>query len=251
MLIIEDEEAAARRLQKMILEVVPDAEVLPFVTGIQSAINWFQANSAPDLIFCDIHLSDGNSFEIFRQVRITAPIIFSTAYDQYALQAFKVNSIDYLLKPVKKDELDRAIKKFLSLNLTAPAAIDVNKLLQSLQQAKPSYKERFVVKYGEHIKTIETTDIAYLYTENKINFLVTKDQRRFAIDYNLDQLEELLDPKRYFRINRQFIIGFHSIAEMLTYPKSRVLVHLNPPSKIETIVSTERAAAFKTWLDGG
>jgi two-component system, LytTR family, response regulator LytT len=249
-LIIEDEDAAARRITKMINELVPDANILPAIPSIQLGVEYLKNNVAPDLILSDVHLADGQSFEIFRQVQINTPIIFTTAYDQYALDAFRVNGIDYLLKPIKKEELERAIKKFNQLSAAAPA-IDIQKLLQSLQHPQPAYKDRFAVRYGEHIKTIETIDAAYFYTENKVNFMVTKDARRFAIDYNLDQLEGLLDPKKFFRINRQFIIGFHSITEMFSYSKSRVLIKLNPPSKLETIVSAERSASFKTWIDGG
>lgn len=248
-LIIEDEEAAARRLRKMTLEIFPDAEVLPELVSITSAVEWIKANPQPDLIFLDVHLADGQSFEIFKQVNVTTPIIFTTAYDQYALEAFKVNSIDYLLKPIKKEELEKSIDKFLKLTGTAQTSINLDKLLLSLQ-TQTSFKERFIVKYGEHIKTIQTADVAYFYTENKMNFLITKENKRYAIDYNLDQLEQLLDAKKFFRINRQFIIEFHSIADMFTYSKSRVLIKLDPPSKMETIVSTERSAAFKAWLDG-
>lgn len=250
-LIIEDEEAASRRLSKMIMEIVPDAIILPPVASITSAVSWLQNNPSPDVIFLDVHLADGQSFEIFKQVNITCPIIFTTAFDQYALEAFKVNSIDYLLKPIKKDELDRGIKKFIQLTAPAQQNLAIEKLLATLQLSKAEYKKRFAVKYGEHIKTIETPDIAYFYTENKVNFLVTKQGKRFAIDNNLDQLESVVDPQKFFRINRQFIIGFHSITEMLTYSKSRVLIKLDPPTKLETIVSAERSGAFKTWLDGG
>ncbi|MEJ7676563.1 MAG: LytTR family DNA-binding domain-containing protein [Segetibacter sp.] len=249
-LIIEDEEAASQRLQKLVTEALPKANVLPPVPSIRSAIDWFSNNAAPDLIFLDVHLADGQSFEIFKKVKVTSPVIFTTAYDQYALEAFKVNSIDYLLKPIKKEELKRAVNKFLNFSVPGQADIDFQKLLSSLQLQPLNYKQRFVVRYGEHIKTIETFDSAYFYTENKANFLVTKDNKRFAIDHNLDQLEELLDPKKFFRINRQFIIGFHAITEMFTYSKSRVLIKLNPPSKLDTIVSSERSASFKSWLDG-
>ncbi len=249
-LIIEDEEAAARRLQKMITEVLPEVNIHPSIATIRSATERLKTNPKPDLVFLDVHLADGQSFEIFKEVNVSCPIIFTTAYDQYALEAFKVNSIDYLLKPIKKDELQRAINKFLNLSGSPVPGVDIQKLLLSLKQEKVNYKERFAVKYGEHIKTIETTDAAYFYTENKANFLITKDNKRFAIDYNLDQLEELLDPKKFFRINRQFLIGFHSITEMFTYSKSRVLIKLNPASKLETIVSTERSAEFKAWLNG-
>jgi len=247
-LIIEDEEAAARRISKMVNELLPNATVLPALASIADAIAYLQTHAAPDLILSDIHLADGQSFEIFRNVNIPTPIIFTTAYDQYALEAFRANGIDYLLKPIKKDELERALKKFNQMQ--AAPGINIEKLIQSLQQPKTSYKDRFAVRFGEHIKTIETIDAAYFYTENKVNFLVTKEGRRYAVDYNLDQLESLLDPKEFFRINRQFIIGFHSITEMFSYSKSRVLIKLNPPTKLETIVSAERSASFKSWLDG-
>ena len=249
-LIIEDEEAAYKRLQKMVKEELPEAEILPPIVSIRSAVEWLQANPAPDLLFLDVHLADGESFEIFKQVEVHCPIIFTTAYDQYALEAFKVNSIDYLLKPIKKDDVKRAVDKFINLKSASQPEINIQKLLSSLQGQPSNYKQRFVVKYGEHIKTIETADIAYFYTENKANFLVTKENKRFAIDHNLDQVEELVDPKKFFRINRQFIIGYQAITEMFTYSKSRVLIKLNPPTKLETIVSAERSASFKAWLDG-
>jgi len=248
-LIIEDEEAAYQRLKKLVGEIMPEASILPAIVSISSAITWFTQNTDPDLIFLDVHLADGESFEIFKKIKVSSPVIFTTAYDQYALEAFKINSIDYLLKPIKKEELKQAIDKFLSHSLPRNPDINFQQLISTLQSQIATYKERFVVKYGEHIKTIPTTDSAYFYTENKANFIVTKDNKRFPIDYNLDELELLLDPKKFFRINRQFIIGFHAITEMFTYSKSRVLIKLFPPSKMETIVSSERSASFKSWLD--
>ncbi len=248
-LIIEDEEPAFKRLQKMLKDIEPDHQLVDQIVSVSSAIKWFAENESPDLILSDIQLSDGISFDIFKQVEITCPIIFITAYDQYAVEAFKVNSIDYLLKPVKKEELEKAVTKFKSRAAVNPTpAIDINKLLQSLQPAGTEYKKRFVVRYGEHIKTIDTEEVVYFYTEDKATFLCTKDGRRFVVDFNLDTLDSVLDPKLFFRINRQYIIGIHSIAEMFAYSKSRVLIKLNPPSKHETIVSTERSADFKHWL---
>jgi len=249
-LIIEDEEPAFRRLQKMLKELEPDHTLLDQIVSVSSAVKWFKENDAPDLIISDIQLSDGISFEIFKQVDIKCPVIFTTAYDQYAIEAFKVNSIDYLLKPVKKEELEKAVTKFKTLTpAAAPApAIDINKLLQSLQPAGTEYKKRFVVRYGEHIKTIDIEEVVYFYTEDKATFLCTKDARRFVVDFNMDSLDSMLDPKVFFRINRQYIISIHSIAEMFAYSKSRVLIKLNPPAKHETIVSTERSADFKLWL---
>jgi two-component system, LytTR family, response regulator LytT len=248
-LIIEDEEPAYKRLLKMLKEVEPAATLLNQIVSVSSAVKWFKENDAPDLIISDIQLSDGISFEIFKQVDIKCPVIFTTAYDQYAIEAFKVNSIDYLLKPVKKDELEKAVSKFKTLTPAAASpAIDINKLLQSLQPAGTDYKKRFVVRYGEHIKTIDIEEVVYFYTEDKATFLCTKDARRFVVDFNLDTLDSILDPKVFFRINRQYIISIHSIAEMFAYSKSRVLIKLNPPAKHETIVSTERSADFKHWL---
>ncbi|MEI9958727.1 MAG: LytTR family DNA-binding domain-containing protein [Ferruginibacter sp.] len=248
-LIIEDEEPAYKRLQKMLKELEPDATLIEQIVSVSSAVKWFKENGEPNLIISDIQLSDGISFEIFKQVDIKCPVIFTTAYDQYAIEAFKVNSIDYLLKPVKKEELETAVAKFKTLTpAAAPPAIDINKLLQSLQPAGTGYKKRFVVRYGEHIKTIDVDEVVYFYTEDKATFLCTKDARRFVVDFNMDSLDSMLDPKVFFRINRQYIISIHSIAEMFAYSKSRVLIKLNPPAKHETIVSTERSADFKLWL---
>lgn len=248
-LIIEDEESASRRLAKMIRESLPEAEVVEQLSSITAAVEWFQANEQPDLAFFDIHLADGSSFEIFRQTTVQCPIIFTTAYDQYALEAFKVNSIDYLLKPVKKEELDRALEKFRHLHFKQASPVDIEKLLASIQQ-KNEYRERFVIRFGEHMRTIQAADIAYIVSENRISFAMLKDGKRYALDFNMDQLEEMLHPKHFFRINRQFIIAYQAIVEMHTYTKSRVLVKLHPPTKEETIVSTERSAAFKAWLAG-
>ena len=247
-LLIEDEDPAAKRLQKMLQEAIPDAEVTDNIVSVSSGIKWFKENDLPDLIISDIQLSDGLSFEIFKAVEILCPVIFTTAYDQYAIEAFTVNSIDYLLKPIKKEELAAALHKFNKIKPVA-SAIDIQQLLKSFTNPSQEYKKRFVVRYGEHIKTINIEDLAFFYTEDKVNFLTTKEARRFAIDYNLDSLENMLDPKSFFRINRQYIISIHSIAEMFAYSKSRVLVKLNPSAKHETIVSTERSADFKLWLD--
>lgn len=248
-LIIEDEEPAFRRIQKMLKDIEPDHLLLDQIVSVSSAVKWFSQNKLPDLIISDIQLSDGTSFEIFKQVKITCPIIFTTAYDQYAIEAFKVNSIDYLLKPILKEELANAVSKFKSRStVNSEPALDINKLLQAIQPGGNDYKKRFVVKYGEHIKTIDTEEVVYFYTEDKATFLCTKDARRYVVDYNLDTLDSILDPKVFFRINRQYIISIHSISEMFAYSKSRVLIKLNPPAKHETIVSAERSSDFKHWL---
>ncbi len=250
-LILEDEDAASRRLQKLVKEMIPEAEIAEVIVSVVAAINWFSSNAQPDLLFADIQLSDGSSFEIFKQVKIGSPVIFTTAYDAYAINAFKLNSVDYLLKPIKREELKNAIDKFKKIYRSPLQTGDnhIQQLIETLQKSA-QYRQRFVIRFGEHMKTIQTSEIAYFYTENKVNFMVMKDGKRYPSDFNLDQLEELLDPKNFFRINRQFIISYQSIAEMFTYSKSRVLIKLNPPSKLETIVSTERSSQFKSWLAG-
>lgn len=248
-LMLEDEEPAAKRLLKMLKEIEPDIELLDSIVSVSSAVKWLKEHDTPDLIFSDIQLSDGLSFEIFKEVKLLCPVIFITAYDQYALNAFKVNSIDYLLKPIKKSELEAALTKYKEINTAAATpAFDINKLLEAYGGKNEKYKDRFIVRYGEHIKSINTPEIAYFNTEDKINFLTTHEGRRYTIDFNLDNLETHLDPKYFFRINRQFIISFSSISEMFSYTKSRVLIKLKPVTKIETVVSTERSADFKTWL---
>lgn len=247
-LIIEDEEPAAKRLRNLLIEIEPEALILDVIVSVSSSLEWFKKNALPDLIFSDIQLSDGLSFDIFKTIDVQCPIIFITAYDQYAIEAFKVNSIDYLLKPIKKEDLLISFKKFKKLSAQKTESFDVSRILSIYNSGKVEYKTRFIVRYGEHIKTIKIQDVAYFFTEDKINFLTTNEARRYTIDYNLDSLESLLDPKNFFRINRQFIISIHAIKEMFSYSKSRVLIKLNPPAKHETVVSTERSGDFKLWL---
>ncbi len=246
--IIEDEMPAANRIAKLLVQADENITIGATYATVADTVAALKIQQ-PDLLVMDIQLADGNSFLIFSQVDVHCPIIFTTAFNEYAIDAFKQNSIDYLLKPVKEAELNAAIAKYKKLH-TKPAGMpDWNNVIQYMTQAAKNYKQRFAVRYGEHIKTIETTGVAYFFTENKASFLITKDNKKYIIDYNLDQLENSLDPKRFFRINRQFIISIESIAEMLTYSKARVLIHLNPATKLETIVSSERAASFKQWLD--
>lgn len=249
-LIIEDETPAADRLKKMILDFEPAAEITSNLVSIASSVKWLKENPAPDLIFMDIHLSDGDSFEIFNEQEVISPVVFVTAYDQYALEAFKVNSIDYLLKPVKKEDLSRALEKFKQRGSS-----NIQQMMDLLKQMNitPSKKEtqkRIVIRYGDTIKMVEIADVAYFYTEDKINFLCTKDNVRYPIDQNLDELESMVDSAVFFRINRQYIININAIDKMLAWSKSRVKVILKPVCENETIVSTERSPNFKEWLTG-
>jgi len=247
-LILEDEEQALSRLQKIILKVVPDAIIVGAITSIEGTIKWFQQNPVPELIFMDIQLADGNSFQLFNKITITCPVIFTTAYENYALQAFKVNSVDYLLKPIDENDVKRAVDKLKLLQNSRSFVVDYSEILNSIQQPKKNYKDRFIIKLGDTIKSLRIADIAYFYTENKSNFVCTNEAKRFPIDFNLDQIELMLNPKNFFRINRQFIIGHHAIEEMRAHTRSRIIVKLTPPSKLDTVVAIDRAHDFRNWL---
>jgi two-component system, LytTR family, response regulator LytT len=247
-LILEDEEQALNRLQKLIAEVVPDAVVAGYAVSVQGAVEWLENNVMPDLIFMDIQLADGNSFQLFNKVKINCPVIFTTAYEDYALQAFKVNSVDYLLKPIDKMDVKRAIDKLKLLQGSRSFTVDYSQILKTIQPPEKKYKDRFIIKLGDTIKSISLPDVAYFYTENKANFVCTNDGKRFPVDFNLDQIEQMVNPKNFFRINRQFIIGHHAIEEMKAHTRSRVIVKLSPPSKLDTVVAIDRATDFRNWL---
>ena len=246
-LIIEDETPAATRLEKLIKEVVPVANIVGVLDSIDSARKWFLQNPFPELVFMDIHLADGSAFDLLKLVKIDCPVIFTTAYDKYALDAFKASSIDYILKPVKKTDLESAIQKLKDMqHMFRPG--DVRPTPKPASAA--AYKSRFMVRFGEHIKTLGVEEISYCYSENKNTLARTTDGRTFPMDQNLDTLELMLDPKDFFRINRQFLISLKAIDEMKTYSKARVIIKLKPPVKEAPVVSSERAAEFKLWLAG-
>lgn len=247
-LILEDEEQALNRLEKIIAKVVPDAIVAGTATSVEEAGSWLQHHPMPGLIFMDIQLADGNSFRLFNEIKITCPVIFTTAYESYALEAFKVNSVDYLLKPIDETDVKRAIDKLKLLQSSGTFDIDYSEILKNIQLPQKKYKDRFIIKFGDTIKSIRVSDIAYFYTENKYNFLCTNDGKRLPVDFNLDQTEQMVNPKNFFRINRQFIIGHHAIEEMKAYTRSRINVKLSPPTLLDTIVAIDRAHDFKNWL---
>jgi two-component system response regulator LytT len=246
--IIEDEKPSARRLSRMVegLEI----SNLALLHSVEEAITWFKLNEHPDIIFLDIQLSDGLSFEIFEAVNVNSAIIFTTAYDAYALKAFKLNSIDYLLKPIDKEELAIAVNKFKTLNLKPPG-IDIEAIQQLLSQQKaPVYKTRFSVKVGQHLKLIEVSDISCFYSENKSTLIQTSENRSFVLDSNLDQLESDLNPAQFFRVSRKFIVNIKAIKDIISYTNSRLEIKLNPAIKeFNIIVSRERVKAFKEWLN--
>lgn len=252
-LIVEDEPLAARRLSRILQELEPEMEILDILDSVKATVNWLSIHEA-HVIFLDIHLADGNSFAIFDEVDIETPIIFTTAYDEYAIKAFKLNSVDYLLKPIEREELGFSLKK-LKNQLKAKEQqpqLDIAALVQAMQgPPKPldTYQKRFMVTSGDKIKSIPIEEVAYFFGQQKYVFLITHDNRRHIVNYTLGQLEELLDPEMYFRINRQFIVGFSSISNMFSYSKSRIKVELTPQSDIEAIVSIDKTPKFKQWLN--
>lgn len=247
-LIIEDEEPAAKRLQEMIMQIDPSSKIIDRIVSIKSAIKWLKDNPAPDLIFQDIELADGLCFEIYNAIEVSSPVIFTTAFNEYAIEAFKVNSVDYLLKPLKKEELSKAINKYKKFRNQSISLPDMKDLIETLRQPETKYKSRFLIRFGEHIKKIDISEIAYFYTQDKINYLKTFTGPAYPIDFNLDTIEKTMNPEKFFRINRQFIISIDSIEKMFAFSKSRVKINLKPSIDIETIVSTDRSPHFKSWI---
>lgn len=247
-LIIEDEPATARRLEKILREIEPGLEVMDVIDTVEDSVSFFHSKESPQLVFMDIHLADGNSFEIFEKANVKCPVIFTTAYDEYAIKAFKVNSIDYLLKPIKTEELINSLQKFKDLN--TPALPDYNSLLNLLKEEKTTYLQRFVIRIGQVIKTIDLPEVAYFIIENSNVYAILKSNKRYLVDYTMEQLDQQLDPSQYFRINRSMIISYVSISNMIAYSKSRIKIELAPPYTKDVITSTERSADFKAWLSG-
>lgn len=247
-LIIEDEQAAARRLQKLLLDINPGYEIIGVLTSIETAVAWLEAHEAPDVILMDIHLADGSSFEIFEKVEINTPVIFATAYDEYALKAFNVSAIDYLLKPIKQPELEKALTKVIE---HAKKEVSGEDLIQKLEEAGFIRKaKRLLIRMGQSIKLIDLNMVNYFYSKDKISFAVLPGNKRYPLDQSLDQIEHMVDPLHFFRINRQFIVKMEAIDEMIAYSKSRVKLKLNPPTEEDAIVSKERSPEFKKWLIG-
>lgn len=246
-LLIEDEAAAVTRMRKMLVEIDPAIEIMADVATVQAAVDWFEANDAPDLAFFDVQLADGESFEIFKKTSVECPVIFTTAYDEYAVKAFRVNAIDYLLKPIKKQELADAVAKARASGTVR----DHTSLADRKEPMRPStLVKRFLIRYGDHFKLVEPRQIAYIHSMQKNTFLRTTEGRDLPLEESLDRLEVQLDPEKFFRLNRQVLVHLQSIKELLAYSKSRVKVMLDPPYDDDAIVSSERSADFKRWLAG-
>jgi DNA-binding LytR/AlgR family response regulator len=254
-LIIEDEELAAKKLQKILAAVDENAEVVGIADSIRSSVNWLQNNPSPELILMDIELADGQSFEIFDKVEVKSTVIFTTSYDEFALKAFKVNSVDYLLKPIQKEDLKSALDKLNNMksiysngqNNTSQRMDNLIKELQLKLQPK-EYRKRFLVKLGQKLISIEIDEIAYFYSDGRLNFFKTKDHKKFVVDYTMDELEEMLDPESYFRISRSFYVSIDSIDQIHDYFGNRLILHLKPVVDKEAIVSREKVTDFKKWM---
>jgi len=248
-IIVEDEPLAAQRLEKLTKEIRPGWAVLDKIDSVKRSVEWLKRNEAPHLILMDIQLADGVSFQIFDQCKVTSPVIFTTAFDEYALKAFKVNSIDYILKPVDKNELAKAFSKLEDLQGHSSPGKMMESISYAMQMLTKKYKERFVIKVGEHLRSIEVPEILFFFSLEKTTFAQTKDGRRHILDFTMDQLEGLINPERFFRINRKYLVSVDSIEDMISYSNSRLKLVMKTSDDPEIIVARERVQEFKDWLD--
>jgi two-component system response regulator LytT len=253
-LIVEDEEMAVKKLTRTLAAVEPTAEVVGVAGSIRETVNWLNAHPAPELILMDIELADGQSFQIFEETEVKSTVVFTTSYDEYAIKAFKVNSIDYLLKPIQKEDLRAALDKYSQVKALyqGPApepAINVSSLIRELQQLQPKeYRQRFLVQYAQKLVSVETPHIAYFYSDERLNLFKTFDGKKMAVDYTLDELEAMLDPTRFFRISRSFLVAIDSVEQIQPYFGNRLALQLKPGIDKEVIVSREKLTPFKTWM---
>lgn len=248
-IIIEDEDFAARRLESMILDCDSSIQIVAKLQSVEESVAWLKANQQPDLIFLDIQLDDDLSFAIFEQVEVKSNIIFTTAFDEYAIKAFKHKSIDYLLKPISKEELAGALNKYKEW--TASAGLpNYNDLMSLIQGNTNKYRERFSVMVGEKMKSVEVSEIAYFFSTSGITFFVTKSNNQYTLDNSLDTIIKELDLKHFFRVNRQYLVARGGINQVYVFPKSRLKLDLQPKASEEVYVSIDKVPAFKKWFDG-
>ncbi len=248
-LIIEDEHYASKRLETLIQDIIPEGRILEVIDTVEHAIDWLSSHVEPNLIFMDIQLADGLSFQIFKAVTLRCPIIFTTAYDEYAIQAFKVNSIDYLLKPIEEEHFTKAIKKYKSIYADGNSEFDWSTLSHSLLKEKEKYKSRFLVKTGSAYSYLKTDKIKYIFSEDGLSFAIHHDDKKYVLDKTLDKIEEILNPESFFRINRKYIVCLDQIKMIHQYFNNRLKIDLKTKHDIELIVSREKVKDFKNWLD--
>ncbi|MCX6253647.1 MAG: LytTR family DNA-binding domain-containing protein [Bacteroidia bacterium] len=251
-IIIEDEKPAAEHLQRLINQVDIKINIIRIISSVDEALVWFNNNPVPDLIFLDIQLSDGLSFEIFNHINITCPVIFTTAYEEYAIKAFKVNSIDYLLKPIGIDDLKYAIDQFTSVNYNFRDAYNQTlryKVDQVMKLLTNNYKSRFMVNVGMHIKSVEVEKINLFYSLEKSTFILDNTGKTYDINYSLEQIEKLIDPKQFFRISRKHIVNFNAIADIISYSGSRLKLKIVNSKDDDILVSRSKLTEFRKWLE--
>lgn len=253
LLIVEDEPLLARQLVSIVQDLEPTAEIVGQCTGIVSTLEWLRLHDAPDLILMDIELSDGQCFEIFRQYRVVSPVIFTTAYDEYALKAFKVNSVDYLLKPVRPDELAMAFHKWKEMKTAGMVPVSMQAMQSMLRemmelQQKALYKERILVRQGQKMISVNIPDVAYFNAKNTLNFITTKSKQQYFLDHTLDQVEQFVCPKTFFRANRQFIVSHDIITALHPWFNGRIKLETSLPTEEAIIISRDKAPLFKAWM---
>lgn len=249
-IIIEDEQFAAMRLRKMINEYDENIKILAELESVEESVKWFKENPEPDLIFLDIHLEDDLSFAIFEKVDINCPIIFTTAFDEYAIKAFKLKSIDYLLKPIVKEELVAALKKYKDFTGNKNSSGDLNNLYDLIVKKNQNFRERLSISFGAKIKTVEINDIAYFASEEGMTYAYMFDKASYPVDFSLDKLKSELNPDNFFRINRQILLNIKAIKDIHVFPKSRLKLDLNPKFHTDVFVSLDKVTSFKKWLNG-
>ncbi len=247
-LIIEDEQPAAQKLIRLMAEIEPNIQIIAILKSVEQATNWFAVNPSPDLIFMDIQLEDGLSFELFEITSIKTPVIFTTAYNEYTLKAFKVNSVDYLLKPISSDDLKAALDKF---NTFHRQKTDYARIESIINQLQPKTKERFLIKIGEHYRSVPIPSVLCFFILERNTFILTDKGKNYPVDYSLDKIEQMVDPNLFFRVNRNFIINFNAIQDIHVYSSNRLKLILNGRSDKddEILVSRERVGEFKQWMD--
>lgn len=247
-IIIEDELRSAERLRKMLLQIDPEIEIDAILDSLVSAREWFRDNSPPDLAFLDIQLGDGTSFELLQELNVAFPVIFTTAFDQYAIKAFKYQSVDYLLKPIEETELQQALEKHNNASglTTKPVRNDVTTTHRLITG---DFKKRFLIKIGDQYKPVTIDEVGYFYSQDNQTYLMTLPGKYYPIDQSLEQIENSINPLEFFRVSRKMLLGLNAIAEVHTYFNSRLLIKLQPSTDLECIVSRERVSDFKSWMD--
>ncbi len=246
-LIIEDENAAAERITRLLNEADHEIEITGISESVSSAVDWLKNNDSPDLIILDIQLADGVSFEIFKQVKVESFVIFTTAYDEYAIKAFELNSIDYLLKPIQPDKLKLSIAKYKRLT-NSERSLDIESVLKALYN-KTIFKERFLINFGSKIKSVHIDEIAYFYSVEKLTFLCMTEDKHYPLEHSLNSIENMVDPSKFFRINRQFLINFSALDKIHVLSKSRIKIELKPVWKDNIYISKAKTHEFRNWLD--